>query len=289
MPLDQTPHIGYDDDDKEDEESDNDGMSFLDHLEELRWHLIRSAIAIAIFMVIGFVFHQEVFQMLILPPSKVDFITYRVLCDIGNAVGIESLCVEKMNFALMSREVSGQFMMALTTAAIVGLVVAFPYIFWEIWRFIKPGLKKEEKGAARGAVFYVTLLFFMGVLFGYYVVAPFAINFLVNFQIDESIINQFDIGSYIGILATLTLACGITFQLPIAIFVLTKIGVVTPLFLRTYRRHSLVVILIVAAVITPSPDAISQILVSIPLYILFEISILVSERVEKARLATLEG
>jgi sec-independent protein translocase protein TatC len=263
MPLDQTPHI----------ESDNDGMSFLDHLEELRWHLIRSAIAIAIFMVIGFVFHQEVFQMLILPPSKVDFITYRVLCDIGNAVGIESLCVEKMNFALMSREVSGQFMMALTTAAIVGLVVAFPYIFWEIWRFIKPGLKKEEKGAARGAVFYVTLLFFMGVLFGYYVVAPFAINFLVNFQIDESIINQF----------------GITFQLPIAIFVLTKIGVVTPLFLRTYRRHSLVVILIVAAVITPSPDAISQILVSIPLYILFEISILVSERVEKARLATLEG
>ncbi|MFB0907944.1 MAG: twin-arginine translocase subunit TatC, partial [Spirosomataceae bacterium] len=136
MPLDQTPHIGYDDDDKEDEESDNDGMSFLDHLEELRWHLIRSAIAIAIFMVIGFVFHQEVFQMLILPPSKVDFITYRVLCDIGNAVGIESLCVEKMNFALMSREVSGQFMMALTTAAIVGLVVAFPYIFWEIWRFI---------------------------------------------------------------------------------------------------------------------------------------------------------
>jgi sec-independent protein translocase protein TatC len=287
MPLDQTPYIDYDDD-KEDEESGNDGMSFLDHLEELRWNLIRSAIAIAIFMVIGFVFHQEVFQMLILPPSKVDFVTYRVLCDIGNAIGIESLCVEKMNFALMSREVSGQFMMALTTAAIVGLVVAFPYIFWEIWRFIKPGLKKEEKYAARGAVFYVTLLFFMGVLFGYYVVAPFAINFLVNFQIDESIINQFDIGSYIGILATLTLACGITFQLPIAIFVLTKIGVVTPLFLRTYRRHSLVVILIVAAVITPSPDAISQILVSIPLYILFEISILVSERVEKAKLAALE-
>jgi sec-independent protein translocase protein TatC len=293
MALDQTPYIDYDDnddnDDNEKNDSNDEGMSFLDHLEELRWHLIRSAIAIAIFMVIGFVFHQEVFQMLILPPSKVDFITYRVLCDIGNAVGIESLCVEKMNFALMSREVSGQFMMALTTAAIVGLVVAFPYIFWEVWRFIKPGLKKEEKGAARGAVFYVTLLFFMGVLFGYYVVAPFAINFLVNFQIDESIINQFDIGSYIGILATLTLACGITFQLPIAIFVLTKIGVVTPLFLRTYRRHSLVVILIVAAVITPSPDAISQILVSIPLYILFEISILVSERVEKAKLAALQG
>lgn len=285
MALDQTPYIDYDDDN----DSEEGGMSFLDHLEELRWHLIRSAIAIAVFMIAGFIFHHEVFNLLILPPSKVDFVTYRVLCDIGNFVGIQSLCVDKMNFSLMSREVSGQFMMALTTAAIVGLVVAFPYIFWEIWRFIKPGLKIEEKKAARGAVFYVTLLFFMGVLFGYYVVAPFAINFLVNFQIDESIINQFDIGSYIGILATLTLACGITFQLPIAIFVLTKIGVVTPLFLRTYRRHSLVVILIVAAVITPSPDAISQILVSIPLYILFEISILVSQRVEKARLEALEA
>lgn len=283
MALDQTPYINYDD-----EESDEPEMSFLDHLEELRWHLIRSVIAILIFMVAGFIFHKEIFQLLILPPSKVDFVTYRALCDLGNYIGITSLCVEKMNFALMSREVSGQFMMALTTAAIVGLVIAFPYIFWEIWRFVKPGLKSEEKKAARGAVFYVTLLFFMGVLFGYYVVAPFAINFLVNFQIDESIVNQFDIGSYISILATLTLACGITFQLPIAIYVLSKMGIVTPLFLRTYRRHSVVVILIVAAIITPSPDAISQILVSIPLYILFEISILVSQRVEKAKLAELE-
>lgn len=278
MALDQTPYIDYDDEPEEE-------MSFLEHLEELRWHLIRSVIAIVVFMVISFFFMGDIFRIIILAPSQVDFITYRVLCDIGNAIGIPSLCVEKMNFSLMSREVSGQFMMAMTFSAIIGLMVAFPYVFWEIWRFIKPGLKSAEKKAASGAVFYVTFLFFLGVLFGYYVVAPFAINFLVNFQIDPSIENQFDIGSYISVLATLTLACGITFQLPIAIFMLTKAGIVNAKFLRDYRRHALVVILIVAAIITPSPDMISQILVAIPLFLLYEISILVSLRVEKARLA----
>jgi sec-independent protein translocase protein TatC len=278
MPLDQTPYIDYDDEPEEE-------MSFLEHLEELRWHLIRSVIAIVVFMVISFFFMGDIFRIIILAPSQVDFITYRVLCDIGNSIGIPSLCVEKMNFSLMSREVSGQFMMAMTFSAIIGLMVAFPYVFWEIWRFIKPGLKSAEKKAASGAVFYVTFLFFLGVLFGYYVVAPFAINFLVNFQIDPSIENQFDIGSYISVLATLTLACGITFQLPIAIFMLTKAGIVNAKFLRDYRRHALVVILIVAAIITPSPDMISQILVAIPLFLLYEISIVVSQRVEKARLA----
>lgn len=278
MALDQTPYIDYDDEPEEE-------MSFLEHLEELRWHLIRSVIAIVVFMVISFFFMGDIFRIIILAPSQVDFITYRVLCDIGNAIGIPSLCVEKMNFSLMSREVSGQFMMAMTFSAIIGLMVAFPYVFWEIWRFIKPGLKSAEKKAASGAVFYVTFLFFLGVLFGYYVVAPFAINFLVNFQIDPSIENQFDIGSYISVLATLTLACGITFQLPIAIFMLTKAGIVNAKFLRDYRRHALVVILIVAAIITPSPDMISQILVAIPLFLLYEISILVSLRVEKARIA----
>lgn len=288
MPLDQTPYIDYDDDKEESEEAGHE-MSFLEHLEELRWHIIRSAIAIISFMVISFVFMREIFNLVILAPSRVDFVTYRVLCDIGHSVGINSLCVEKMNFSLMSREVSGQFMMALTYSAIMGLVVAFPYVFWEVWRFVKPGLKITEKKAARGAVFYVTSLFFVGVLFGYYVVAPFALNFLVNFQIDPSIENQFDIGSYISVLATLTLACGITFQLPIAIFVLTKVGVVGPAFLKEYRRHAIVILLIVAGIITPSPDMISQILVAIPLYILYEVSIVVSQRVEKARLAELKN
>lgn len=280
MPLDQTPYYDYDDD----EISGEKEMTFIEHLEELRWHIIRSVAAILIFMIIAWVMMGKIFNLIILAPSKPSFWTYRKLCELGDKIGIESLCVDKLNFSLMSREVSGQFMMQLTASAIVGLLVAFPYVFWEVWRFIKPGLKITEKKAATGSVFFVTTLFFLGILFGYYIVAPFAINFLVNFQIDPSIENQFDIQSYISVLATLTLACGITFQLPMAIFVLTRIGIVTPKFLKEYRKHAFVVILIVAAIITPSPDMISQILVAIPLYILFEISILVSERVYKRKL-----
>lgn len=286
MPLDQTPYYDYDNDNEE-KEAGNE-MSFLDHLEELRWHLIRAAIAIVLFMIFAFVYIKDIYDIVILGPSKVDFWTYRMMCKLGQAVGAPGLCVEKLHFSLMSREVSGQFIMAFTSAAIIGLVFAFPYVFWEVWRFVKPGLKMSEKKSARGAVFYVTFLFFSGVLFGYYIVSPLAINFLVNFQISETIENQFDISSYISLLATLTLACGVAFQLPIAIFVLTKIGIIGPQFMRTYRRHAVVVILIVAAVITPSPDITSQLLVAFPLYILYEISIVISAREEKRRLADLE-
>ena len=290
MPLDQSPYIHYNDN-----EDENTGdhvekeMTFIEHLEELRWHIIRSVAAILIFMIAAWVMMGKIFNLIILAPSRPDFWTYRKLCELGNKVGIPSLCVEKLNFSLMSREVSGQFMMQLTASAIVGLLVAFPYVFWEIWRFIKPGLKITEKKAATGSVFFVTTLFFLGILFGYYVVAPFAINFLVNFQIDPSIENQFDIQSYISVLATLTLACGVTFQLPMAILVLTRIGIVTPAFLKEYRKHAFVIILIVAAIITPSPDMISQVLVAIPLYILFEISILVSQRIYNKKLKETES
>ena len=287
MPLDQTPYYDYDDDGSVKEEEVGKEMSFLDHLEELRWHLIRAAVAIVFFMIFAFVYIEEIYENVILGPSKVDFWTYRMMCKLGQAVGAEGLCVEKLQFSLMSREVSGQFIMAFTSAAIIGLVFAFPYVFWEIWRFVKPGLKPSEKKSARGAVFYVTFLFFSGVLFGYYIVSPLAINFLVNFQISSSIQNQFDISSYISLLATLTLACGIAFQLPIAIFVLTKIGIIGPQFMKTYRKHAVVVILIVAAVITPSPDISSQLLVAFPLYLLYEISIVISAREEKRRLADL--
>ena len=282
MSLDQTPYFDYDDDEKE---SEGKEMGFLDHLEELRWHLIRAAGAIVFFMIFAFIYIEEIYENVILGPSKTDFWTYRMLCKLGEIVHSPGLCVEKLQFSLMSREVSGQFVMAFTSAAIIGLVFAFPYVFWEIWRFVKPGLKPTESKSARGAVFYVTLLFFSGVFFGYYIVSPMAINFLVNFQISKSIENQFDIGSYISLLATLTLACGIAFQLPVAIFVLTKIGVIGPQFMRTYRKHAIVVILVVAAVITPSPDVTSQILVAIPLYMLYEVSIFISAREEKRKLA----
>jgi sec-independent protein translocase protein TatC len=286
MPLDQAPYYDYDD---EPEVSGEKEMTFIEHLEELRWHIIRSVAAILVFMIAAWFSMSFIFNKVILAPAQVDFWTYKQLCKIGKMTGIESLCVTKLNFTLMSREVSGQFMMALTSSAIVGLLVAFPYVFWEIWRFIKPGLKITEKKAATGSVFYVTALFFIGIFFGYFIVAPFAINFLVNFQIDPSIENQFDIQSYISVLATLTLACGVTFQLPMAILVLTKIGVVTPKFLKDYRKHSIVIILIVAAVITPSPDMISQVLVAIPLYFLYEISILVSQRIHRKSMEEFKG
>ncbi len=265
-------------------EEENEGekeMTFLEHLEELRWHLIRSIVAIIIFMLVAWFIKEWVYTTIVMGPSKVDFWTYKKMCELAAFTGIDSLCLEKLDFQTMNREISGQFMLAITSSAIIGLLIAFPYIIWEIWTFIKPGLRAVERQAARGAVLVISLLFFSGVLFGYYIVTPFAVHFMVNFQLDPSILNQYDIKNYLSILTTLTLACGLMFQLPVVIMVLTRIGIVTPSFLKEYRKHAFVVILIVAAVITPSPDVISQILVAIPLYFLFEMSILVSNRIHK--------
>jgi len=269
--------------DKELDETEGDEMSFLDHLEELRWHIIRSLGSILIFTILAWIFQKEIFGEIVMGPTKSDFWTNRMLCKLSDATGIEGLCFQQANFILQSREVSGQFMMALTQSIIVGLLFSFPYFFWEIWRFVKPGLKLTEAKAARGAVFWVSLLFFMGVFFGYFVVSPMAINFLASFKLDDSIQNQFDISDYISLLAMMTLACGLTFQLPMITYVLSRVGVVTPAFMREYRRHAVVVILIVAAVITPSPDMISQLLVTIPLLGLYEVSIIVSARVKRQR------
>ncbi len=276
MPLDQ---------EFENEVDEGQEMTFLEHLEELRWHIIRAVGSIIVFAILAWIYREWIFGKVILGPSKTDFWTYRMLCKLGEKVGAEGLCVDGINFKLQNIEVGGQFTMALTTSAIVGLLFAFPYAFWEIWRFIKPGLKLTEKRAARGAVFYVTFLFFTGVLFGYYVVTPLAVNFLANFTLDPSIVNEFNIVSYISTIATLTLACGVAFQLPVVVFVLSKAGILTPAFMKEYRRHSIIVILIVAAIITPSPDIYSQILVAMPLTLLYEVGIFVSARVQRQRLA----
>ncbi len=274
------------DQDWEEENEDTDGteMSFFDHLEELRWHIIRSLASIVIFTVAAWIFREEIFGIVIMGPTKVDFYTNQLLCKIAAETGMTSLCMQKADFILQSREVSGQFMMALTQSIIVGLLFAFPYAFFEIWRFVTPGLKNKELKAARGAVFWVSLLFFLGVAFGYFVVAPMAINFLANFKLDPSIQNQFDINDYISLLSMLTLACGLTFQLPMIAYVLSQVGILTPSFMREYRKHALVVILIIAALITPSPDMISQMLVAVPLFGLYEISIGVSGRVLKRKM-----
>ncbi|WP_128545660.1 twin-arginine translocase subunit TatC [Larkinella soli] len=272
-----------------DQQFDNDlddgkEMTFLEHLEELRWHIVRAVGSIAVFAIAAFIFIREIYDKVILAPSKTNFWTYRMMCELSKKTGFTDLCIEKLNFTLQSRQMAEQFTMALTSSLMIGLLFAFPYAFWELWRFIKPGLRPNERRAARGAVFYVTTLFFMGVLFGYYIVSPLAINFLANYQLDPRIVNEFDISSYISTLATLTLGCGLTFQMPIVAFVLSKIGFLTPEFMREYRRHALVVILVVAAVITPSPDIYSQILVAMPLALLYEVSIWVSGYVNRLRL-----
>ncbi|MFM6948322.1 MAG: twin-arginine translocase subunit TatC [Aquirufa sp.] len=280
MSLDQD----WEENSSENEDKDGTEMSFMDHLEELRWHIIRSLASIVVFTVTAWIFRNEIFGIIIMGPTKVDFYTNQLLCRVADYTGMTSLCMQQADFILQSREVSGQFMMALTQSVIVGLLFAFPYAFFEVWRFIKPGLKNKELKAARGAVFWVSLLFFTGVSFGYFVVAPMAINFLANFKLDPSIQNQFDINDYISLLSMLTLACGLTFQLPMVAYVLSQVGILTPSFMREYRRHALIVILVLAAVITPSPDIISQMLVAVPLFGLYEISIFVSAGVLRRKM-----
>ncbi|MHA8050785.1 twin-arginine translocase subunit TatC [Aquirufa sp. ROCK-SH2] len=280
MSLDQD----WEENSSENEDKDGTEMSFMDHLEELRWHIIRSLASIVVFTVTAWIFRNEIFGIIIMGPTKVDFYTNQLLCRVADYTGMTSLCMQQADFILQSREVSGQFMMALTQSVIVGLLFAFPYAFFEVWRFIKPGLKNKELKAARGAVFWVSLLFFTGVSFGYFVVAPMAINFLANFKLDPSIQNQFDINDYISLLSMLTLACGLTFQLPMVAYVLSQVGILTPSFMREYRRHALIVILVLAALITPSPDIISQMLVAVPLFGLYEISIFVSAGVLRRKM-----
>lgn len=257
-------------------------MSFLDHLEELRWHLVRSAIAIVVFTIAAFVSVDFVFNQIIFAPSKPDFWTFKVLCSLAQLLGNDTFCIDEIPFKLQSRQMTGQFMMHITSSFVIGIVMAFPYVFWEIWRFIKPGLHIKEKNFSRGAVFFVSLLFLLGVLFGYYVMSPIAIYFLANYQISDIISNEFDITSYVSTISTLVLGSGILFQLPVVVYFLTKVGLLTPEWMRKYRRHAIVVILILGAMITP-PDPLSQLLIAGPLILLYEISILISGRVIRAK------
>jgi sec-independent protein translocase protein TatC len=264
------------------EEEEEGGMSFLDHLEALRWHLFRSVSAILIFTVIAFIAKSFVFGIVILGPSKVDFITYRWLCDLSDYFGIPALCIEELPFTIQSRQMTGQFSMHVTSSMVVGFIVSFPYVFWEVWRFISPGLYDQEKNAARGAVFFVSMLFFSGAAFGYFILSPLSINFLSNYQLDPSILNEFDISSYVSTLTMLVLASAIMFQLPVVVYFLAMSGLVTSGMLKSYRRHSIVVILVLAAIITP-PDVISQILIAMPILVLYEAGIQIAIRLEKKR------
>ncbi len=251
-------------------------MSFLDHLEELRWHVVRSLFAILIFTIASFIGAKWIFQNIIFAVGEPDFITFQWLCKLGHITGFgETLCVTEIPFKIQSRYMMGQFTMHITSSFIMGLIFAFPYIAFEIWRFIRPGLHSNERKYSRGAVFSISLLFFMGVCFGYYVMSPLAVYFLSSYQISDVISNEFDITSYVSTIATLVLGSGILFQLPVVIYFLTQIGMVTPKFLRQYRKHAIVIILVIAAIITP-PDPLSQTLIGIPLILLYEFSIFIS-------------
>lgn len=263
-------------------QEEEEGMSFLDHLEALRWHLLRAVSAVLIFSVAAFIAKDFIFGVLILGPSKVDFFTYRVLCDLGNYLGLPALCIDELPFTIQSRQMTGQFSMHMTSSIVVGLIAAFPYLFWEVWRFISPGLYEKERSAARGAVFFVSFLFLSGAAFGYYVLSPLSINFLANYQLDPSIANEFDITSYVSTLTMLVLASALMFQLPVVVYFLSMSGLVTSKMLKAYRKHSVVVILIVSAVITP-PDVISQLLIAMPILVLYEVGIFIAKGLERKR------
>ena len=269
MPLDQ-------------EQNDEKEMSFLDHLEELRWHLIRSLIGAVIFTIIAFVSARWIFDSIVFAPARPDFPTFKVLCKIGNALNYEGLCITDIPFNIQSRNMTGQFTMHIMASFIIGIMIAFPYICWEIWRFVKPGLQIKERKYSRGAVAAVSVLFFFGVTFGYYVIAPWMVYFLATYSISDMVTNEFDITSYVSTVVMLVFGSGLLFQLPVVIYFLTKVGIVTPEFLRKYRKHSIIIILIVAAIVTP-PDPLSQMLITIPLYLLFEVSILISAAVARRK------
>ena len=251
-------------------------MSFLDHLEELRWHVVRAIGAVLIFTIVGFVFVDWVFNQIILAPAKAEFWTWRILCKLGHAIDkIDTLCIQDIPLSLQSRYMTGQFTITIVSAIVLGLVLAFPYVTWEAWRFIKPGLKPKERKNTTGIVSTVSFLFALGISFGYYIISPLMVYVMVNYRISDMIVNQFDITSYVTTLITLIFGSGILFQLPVVVYFLSKIGLLTPQFMRAYRKHAIVVILIIAAIITP-PDPLSQTLISLPLYLLYEISIYIS-------------
>ncbi|MBR7948348.1 twin-arginine translocase subunit TatC [Microvirga sp. STR05] len=257
-------------------------MSFIDHLEALRWHIIRAAIAIVVFTTAAFLAKDFLFHDLILGPSRADFWTYRLFNQVGEWLSLPGLHMDKPSFDLQNRQMSGQLTMHISTSFVVGLALAFPYTFWEIWRFVKPGLYPHEQANSRGAVFFVSVLFIIGLLFGYYIAAPLSINFLASYQLDATIENQIDLQSYISTLTTMSLSCAFVFELPMIVFFLAKAGLITPEIMRLYRKHAIVVVLIIAAIITP-PEITSQIIVTIPIVLLYEVSISIAAVVGRNR------
>jgi sec-independent protein translocase protein TatC len=258
-------------------------MSFIDHLEELRKHLFRSALAIAIGMIIAGIYNKFIIDKIVLGPIHEDFVTFRKICEWGRQIGLgDKMCIGKIGVTMQNVDTTGQVSLFFTSLFVGGFILAFPFVFNEFWKFVKPALTKNELRKTRGVIFWVSFLFFTGILFGYFLLMPFSMNFLATFSMSDSIQNIWTIKSYISTMMPLVLGAGLAFQLPLVIYFLAKIGLVTGTFLRKYRRYAIVVILIIAAVITP-PDVISQVIVTLPLWVLYEISIVLATKEEKRK------
>lgn len=263
-------------------------MTFWGHLEALRWHIIRSVSAVFIFAIAAFLNKDIIFKTIILAPKSSEFITNKLLCRLSEFLSFPALCIGNFDLKLINIQMAGQFMIHMYISVFAGLIVAIPYVLWEIWRFVKPALHDNEARHARGAVFFSSLLFLLGVLFAYFLIVPMAVLFLGSYNVSESVENQVALSSYISTVVSLTFSVGVVFELPILVFFLTKVGIITPMMMRRNRKFMIVVVLVVAAIITP-PDVFSQLLVTFPLLGLYELSILVSARVYKRRSQEISG
>jgi sec-independent protein translocase protein TatC len=256
-------------------------MSFLDHLEELRWLLVRSVIAMLVMSVLVYFVSDYIFDTIIFGPTNPNFVTYRFFCDASHYLGIaDSICITELPFTIQNTSMEGQVNVFVWTCITAGFILSFPFILWELWKFISPALYSNEKKHAKTFIFIASLLFFLGVLFGYFVIVPMSINFVATFKVSDVVKNEFNLDSYIGMIKTSVIASGLFFELPIIIYFLTKLGLVTPNFLRTYRKYAIVIVLIIAAIVTP-PDVVSQITVAIPMLLIYETSIFISVFVVK--------
>ncbi len=253
-------------------------MSFWAHLEELRGTIVRSLVGVLLMAIVAFLNRAIVFDKIMLAPKDSEFITNQLLCQLGKWLSLDSLCIEELSLQIINIQMSGQFMMHFSVSCAVGLVLAFPFVVYQFWHFVVPALKPQERKHSRRAVFVISILFFLGVIFSYFIIVPLTVNFLGTYQVSGSVANQISLNSYISTVISVVLGVGVVFELPVVVYFLARIGLITPGFMKRNRKYMLVIILTIAAIITP-PDIFSQVLVSIPLLLLYELSISIAKRV----------
>ncbi|NNE69268.1 MAG: twin-arginine translocase subunit TatC [Rhodothermales bacterium] len=250
-------------------------MGFLDHLEELRWALIKAGIGVLLCTVAAFFFRRWIIDVLLLGPKDPDFFMYRVF-------GLDAV-----EFILQNRNITGQFFADIGTVFAVGIIMGSPVAVYQLWKFIEPGLYPSEKKGLRFAAVFATFFFVLGISFGYLIITPLALQFFAQYSISPEITNEFDISRYFSMVTFWAFGAGILFELPVVIYFLAKMGIATPALLRKSRKWALITCLTLGAFFTP-PDPLSQILVAMPLLLLYELSIFIAAGVEKKRAKELE-